>query len=635
MAIAQHVSSMKTAIDRPITSILVVLLCALGVGCAARQPATQGKAATTAQTTTPSSAEFKTVTNAIRYVRRPAELEQKRLPAYLGLRVQPNKSGHLVITELDENGAAVKAGIQLGDIVSGATGKPFKDAAGLREWLATKRSGGLVDFQIERDRKKLTLPVKLGQASQPLNSFNEATNRLVIGATLQAAANGAQIVAVQSGLPAEKAGMKPGDIVLKVDGRAVREREDVSAALALRKAGDTLKFLYKRNDMEHEIELKPVLTTNAPSTPVASPSARAGFWTKPVYRLAVIPIAYPDVAFNAKITTNDWANSIFSTHSYTNTSATGQAVYGSMNDYYGEQSCGKFRIEGAVFPPVEVSKKRAEYSSTPSRTALLDEAMNLLTKRDGADALKNYDGIFFLYAGARLQTTRGGLYWPHRSNFTYKGKSWGYFICPEGGSEMASISVISHEFGHMLGLPDLYAKPEVPGSEGVGVWCTMSNGHGRDGKPLHISAWCKEKLGWLNPVPIDPSLPQKLSLAPIRGRTNECFKIIIQHDDSEYLLLENRARLGYDRDLPAEGLLIWRVVDGRPVLEESHGITDATGPRSFLGSVPYPSKSNTAFTPSTVPSSQPIRLGGMPVHITQIQRLPDGRIRFRIGDEFH
>jgi hypothetical protein len=98
--------------------------------------------------------------------------------------------------------------------------------------------------------------------------------------------------------------------------------------------------------------------------------------------------------------------------------------------------------------------------------------------------------------------------------------------------------------------------------------------------------------------------------------------------------LENRVKKGFDRDLPAEGLLIWRILDGKPILEESHGITTTDGPSRYLGSVPYPSPSNSAFTPYTTPSSKPAKVGGLPVHITNIRRLLDGRIIFQIGYEY-
>src|SRR5262249_21922353 len=156
-----------------------------------------------------------------------------------------------------------------------------------------------------------------------------------------------------------------------------------------------------------------------------------------------------------------------------------------------------------VFGWVQAAKKRAEYGNEASKSALLDEAVDKVLARDGKEALEGFDGIFFVYAGERQQSRRGGLYWPHRDSFRHHGKSWAYFICPEGGKAMSSISVITHEFGHMLGLPDLYARPEVPGEEGVGVWCTMSAGHGKEGRPLHFSAWCKEQMGWLSPCVVD------------------------------------------------------------------------------------------------------------------------------------
>ena len=109
---------------------------------------------------------------------------------------------------------------------------------------------------------------------------------------------------------------------------------------------------------------------------------------------------------------------------------------------------------------------------------------------------------------------------------------------------------------------------------------------------------------------------------------------MIKADGSEYLLLENRRKTGFDTGLLAEGLLIWRVTDDRPLLEESHGVAGAPGPRVLLDAVPFPSAANNAFTPSTTPSSRSPRGGGRPVYITEIRRLGDGRIGFQIGYEF-
>jgi hypothetical protein len=156
----------------------------------------------------------------------------------------------------------------------------------------------------------------------------------------------------------------------------------------------------------------------------------------------------------------------------------------------------------------------------------------------------------------------------------------------------------------------------------------------RSGKPQHYAAWCKAKLGWLKPAVIDPTVKQRLVLRPVEDSPKECFKVLVRPDGSEYFLLENRGKRGFDADLPAEGLLIWRVVNDRPVLEESHGVEGPTGPTVHLSAVPYPSPANSAFTPDTIPSSRSPRGGGLPVHITNIRRLPDGRVSFQIGYEY-
>jgi immune inhibitor A len=72
-----------------------------------------------------------------------------------------------------------------------------------------------------------------------------------------------------------------------------------------------------------------------------------------------------------------------------------------------------------------------------------------------------------------------------------------YTIQPENGG----VGVFAHEYGHDLGLPDLY---DYFGENGTGFWTLMSSGswmdEGKDtigNKPSHMGAWEKFQLGWL------------------------------------------------------------------------------------------------------------------------------------------
>lgn len=444
---------------------------------------------------------------------------------------------------------------------------------------------------------------------------------------------GAAVRFVTTNSPAAKAGIKAGDVLVRVGNTPVSSSSTLNDVLTEKNPGDPLEFTLLREGKEQHVT---VTLGTAASTDNAAPLP--SIWKRNTYRLAVIGIEFPDTHLNPVITTSAWEQSLFSTGTYTNTTnATGQRVHGSLADYYREVSCGKLAVSGKMFAPVEVGKNRIEYAGATrdsDKRKLLTEAIDELLAREGKDALKDFDGLIFIYAGNRYPgANRGTIYWPHRASISYGGKRWSYYICPEGGKTMASISVFCHEFGHMLGLPDLYARPENPGSEGLGVWCLMSNERG-DGRPQHPSAWCKEQLGWLKPAVIDPSVPQKLVLAPVEGSARECFKVLMRSDASEYLLLENRNKSGFDTSLPGEGLLIWHIVGKRPILEESHGVEGPIGPRVFLGSVPYPSKSNDSFTPYTIPSSRTQLGGGLPVYITNIRRQNDGRIAFEIGYEY-
>ncbi|MFL5331144.1 MAG: M6 family metalloprotease domain-containing protein [Gemmataceae bacterium] len=552
---------------------------------------------------------------------------------HLGVAVEV-ASGKLRISDIEKSSPADKSDLAVGDVITTIDGQKFIDRDAVRQYMAEKWPGQSVTIAVERGTKPLTAKISLTAPSNPLRDTSAPPP--MIGVQLEESEYGVRITGVTPGSPAQMAGLKPGDVVRTMDGWATRSAEAVRNRLADHAPGDTVKVSFIREDKPLEVAVEVAAARLVEDMPTLSgwDDRNPRVFRDPVYKLAVIPIQFNDQKLNEKLPTSAWDSAVFSIGKYKDRSPTGQTVYGSVNDYYQEMSCGKFKIDGKVFDAVTVGKKRVEYTQTSNRWALQVEACDELLKREGDDVLKKYDGIFFIYAGSKVATQRGGIFWPHRSTFRYHNHAWPYFIVAEGGEKMSSISVISHEFGHMLGLPDLYGRPEAPEAADVGIWCSMSSGHGQDGRPLHFSAWCKEQLGWLKPVVIDPRVKQKLILNPVTGSDHECYKILLRSDGEEYLLLENRKKMGFDRELPAEGLLIWRVVNGRPILEEAHGITGPNAARKFLGSVPYPSSANTAFTPDTTPSSRPTLTGGWNVYITNIRKMPDGRIAFQIGYEY-
>ncbi|MFO0809955.1 MAG: M6 family metalloprotease domain-containing protein [Gemmataceae bacterium] len=585
-------------------------------------------------------------------------------PGFLGVHVAPDAQGQLAIASVAADSPAAKAGVKVGDLIVEVDGTPIKDEDAFRDAVRGKMVGDSVALALKRGSGTIGVRTKL---EAPTRTLPPAKPKAILGVQVVPAKDreGVVIDEVSSDTPAERAKLKVGETLLKIDDAAVTSAEKLSEVLAAKKPDDTVTLTLFLSEKAVELKLK--LGSDRPTErggfgggggggggrfgggrPGGGDQPRPGgdgrpggfaggggmrAWTKPTFRLGIIGVEYPDVKHNPKITPEAWEESMFSEGVYTKKSVTGQTVYGSLRDYYIEQSFGALKVEGKAFPFVEVSKKRAEYNTGPKAT-LLTEALDKLIARDGEDALKDLDGVFFIYAGANFQVPRGSLYWPHRSTVRYKGKAWPYFICPEGGERMGSISVFCHEFGHMIGLPDLYAQPENPGMEGSGVWSAMANQVG-NGRPQHFCAWSKEKLGWVKPTVIDPAVKQKLILPPVEDSPANCYKVLCKPDGSEYLLLENRKKTGFDVSLPADGLLIWRVVGGRPFLQESHGVEGPRGPAVFLDKVPYPSVANDAYTPFTTPSSRSPLGGGLPVYITNIRRLPDDRITFHVGYEYH
>jgi serine protease Do len=64
--------------------------------------------------------------------------------------------------------------------------------------------------------------------------------------------NGVLVNAVQPGGPAEKAGLKPGDIIVSVDGRGVKDGDDLVNEIASRRPGSTVRLGYLRDGKQED-----------------------------------------------------------------------------------------------------------------------------------------------------------------------------------------------------------------------------------------------------------------------------------------------------------------------------------------------------------------------------------------------
>ena len=97
-----------------------------------------------------------------------------------------------------------------------------------------------------------------------------------------------------------------------------------------------------------------------------------------------------------------------------------------------------------------------------------------------------------------------------------------YTIQPENGG----VGVFVHEYGHDLGLPDLYDTSG--GENGTGFWTLMSSGSwlddGKDtigNKSSHMGAWEKFQLGWLNYEVASAGTKAEFRLGPMESNTKQ------------------------------------------------------------------------------------------------------------------
>ena len=322
----------------------------------------------------------------------------------------------------------------------------------------------------------------------------------------------------------------------------------------------------------------------------------------------------------------------------------------SMRTYYREVSYGLLDIQATIVDWVNVGSPMSAYGTDSASGT--DDANGpvyrlVIDAVRAADASVNFaqfdqdgpggvpdgmvDHLFLIHAAEAQESSSDPAdsarrIWSHRwavadgdvglpgdQPLTADGvEVYGYIMA----SEFSPIGVYVHEFGHDLGLPDLY---DTDGSsKGAGAWDVMATGSwngplgGRGSVPAHFSAWSKAKLGWILP---DTVTDARLGVAVESLASNangSAYKLPVSQGGGadEYFLVEYRNTVGFDAELPAAGLLIWHVDDARADnSDDTHRLLDLEeADDRENGDSPEQDtdvwvSSEEGFTPDSVPNS--------------------------------
>ena len=298
------------------------------------------------------------------------------------------------------------------------------------------------------------------------------------------------------------------------------------------------------------------------------------------FRGLIILINYSDKKFSMP-NAGDFYNDMVNTHDFKSYTLNGRRVEmtGSVRDYFYDNSYQIFDPVFDVVGPVDVDFKCTDPKSTSNAEPIFQAALQ------AADSLVNYsdydtdgdgyvDMVFFLVAG--LSANYGGnnedYLWPHMY-YLYRapmidGVNFGLYAC---STEIAGwensyyrdvngIGTFCHEFGHVLGLPDLY-DTDYEGSGGESRdpsgWSIMSGGSGNNfGRdPVGYSLYERYALGFTKPLLISET--GEMSLQPL-DESNIGYRLNTSRD-REYFLIENRQAGKWDRYLPGHGMLVAHV----------------------------------------------------------------------------
>lgn len=383
--------------------------------------------------------------------------------------------------------------------------------------------------------------------------------------------------------------------------------EDINGTLtpAVRDGRKLMLNQANLNMLEAEVNKFPVVSKSAGKVNRMAALDAGGRSTYPTIgevRACVILVEYPDTPFSMADPVDQF---------YRLCNEKGYSDYnskGSAKDYFEACSGGKFSPTFDVYGPVRLKHEAKWYVGADDPTLIgyeknarfgeaIKEALEALDPEVDFsiydyDNNGEIDNIFFFYSGYGQNDTKDkNTVWPHQANFWrytniypnslgldrlyVDGVEMTTYACscelngngaipPSSRPWVDGIGAFCHEYGHVLGLPDLYntlggIDPNTPG-----YYTVMDNGSYNELStcPPVFSAYEKWVCKWIELEDLVDG--QDVTLRAQTSENPNAYRIRIPRPGtnryySEYFILEARNATSWDRSLADHGMLIWRI----------------------------------------------------------------------------
>ncbi len=225
---------------------------------------------------------------------------------WMGVSISENDKGQVEVNEVEEESPAELAKLKKGDILLKVDGKKIAGAQAFVSDVRNKKPGQDVDLEVERQGKAVEVKVKLGEYPEgeaqremairfprlfrppqprpdmrgqprpmpekppaPLpKAWPQWEKRKYVGVYLEAVnkellaffgvkeESGLLVNGLTKGGPAEKAGVKVGDVIVRADGKNVASVDDLSAMIQDKKKGDKVKIDLVRDKKPMSLEIE-------------------------------------------------------------------------------------------------------------------------------------------------------------------------------------------------------------------------------------------------------------------------------------------------------------------------------------------------------------------------------------------